>query len=73
LAYDYNNGEYKDLMKKFKDLMELHNNQKKLLARLQARNLELQQELDHLKGLPTAKSMDDEDEDDGMISDSKYY
>lgn len=57
-------------MKKFKDLMELHNNQKKLLARLQARNLELQQELDHLKGLPLASNMEDEDEG---ISDSKYY
>jgi len=56
-------------MQKFKDLMELHDNQKKLLARLQARNLELEQELDHLKGL--ASNM--QDEDDGMISDSKYY
>jgi hypothetical protein len=51
LAYDYNNGEYKDLMKKFKDLMELHNNQKKLLARLQEKNLELQQELDRIKDI----------------------
>ena len=53
--------------------MELHDNQKKLLARLQARNLELEQELDHLKGLPLASNMNDEDEDEGMISDSKYY
>lgn len=69
MGYDYENAEYKDLMQKFKDLMELHDNQKKLLARLQARNLELEQELDHLKGL--ASNM--QDEDDGMISDSKYY
>jgi len=73
LGYDYENTEYKDLMQKFKDLMELHDNQKKLLARLQARNLELEQELDHLKGLPLASNTYDEDEDDGMISDSKYY
>jgi hypothetical protein len=75
LGYDYENTEYKDLMQKFKDLMELHDNQKKLLARLQARNLELEQELDHLKGLPLATNMhdEDEDEDEGIFSDSKYY
>lgn len=73
--YDYDSAEYNELMKKFKDLMELHDNQKKLLARLQARNLELEQELDHLKGLPLATNMEDDnnDEDEGIISDSKYY
>ena len=76
MGYNYNQDEYDELMKRVKDLMELHDNQKKLLARLQARNLELQSELDHLKGLPLATSSietDEDEDDDGMISDSKYY
>ena len=65
-------GEYQKLLQQFKRLTELHDNQKKIIAKLQERNLELEQELDHLKGKPLS-TISYPEEDDNDVDQSEFY
>lgn len=55
-------------------LQELHDGQKKIIARLQARNIELEEELNHLRGKPLGVSIaEDEEEEEDMVNESKFH
>ena len=74
MSYGNEDPEYQKLLQQFRRLTELHDNQKKIIAKLQEKNLELEQELEHLKGMPlaTTTTINEEDQND-ILDESEFY